>query len=193
VTSESEGGHKIPAANIGDADLAALARTNPEAAREIARLEALMHRGEETKEEFLRLCRLLFDVRSIAASEILLRRNLDYYGGRTLYTELFGTTKPDEFEAAIEAFQTQFLLELTARRDTDFLVAHFISEGGPVRSDAFELLSNPCEIKIGYIQQEIIEADINLLDPGREIFQADECLLLFFTNGVWEIAEPLGS
>src|SRR5690242_20739309 len=73
--------HAIPAANIGDTNLISLAKTNPEAAEEIARLEDLMNRGAETKEEFLRLCQLLFDVGSVAVSEDLLRRNLDGYEG----------------------------------------------------------------------------------------------------------------
>src|SRR5262245_58399644 len=102
----------IPAANIGDTDLVALAQTNPAAAKEIARLEGLMNRGEETNEEFLHLCRLLFDVGSVAASEILLRRNLDYYEGHALYVRLHGTAKQEEFAAAIEAFKSQFDVDL---------------------------------------------------------------------------------
>lgn len=85
--------HAIPAANIGDTDVVALAQTNPAAATEIARLEDLMNRGEETKEEFLHLCQLLFDIGSVAASEYLLRRNLDYYEGHALYVRLFGTAR----------------------------------------------------------------------------------------------------
>jgi hypothetical protein len=104
--------YAIPAANIGDTDLAAVARTPPAAAEEIARIEQLMNRGEETKEEFLQLCQLLFDVGSVAASEILLRRNLDHYEGHDLYVRLFGTTKQEEFQTAIEVFQSQFEVEL---------------------------------------------------------------------------------
>jgi hypothetical protein len=40
----------------------------PRAAKEIARLEALMNRGEETKDDFSRLCQYLFDVGSVAAT-----------------------------------------------------------------------------------------------------------------------------
>jgi hypothetical protein len=105
---DDEHGYAIPAANIGDTDLIALAQTIPDAATGIARLEALMNRGEETKEEFRRLCQLLFDVGSIAAAEYLLRRNLDDYEGKALYTRLFGTAKQEEFDAAIEAFECQF-------------------------------------------------------------------------------------
>jgi len=47
-----EHGYAIPAANIGDTDLTALARTNPEAAKEIERLEALMNQGEELTKSF---------------------------------------------------------------------------------------------------------------------------------------------
>jgi hypothetical protein len=185
--------HAIPAANIGDTHLIALARTNPDAAKEIARLEALMNRGEETDDDFLRLCQLLFDVGSVAAAELLLRRNLDYYQGEALYARLFGTAKQEEFDAAIEAFTLQFSLDVVLVAQREFLVAVFHTHGGPPRSGAFALLSKPCEIRFGYIEPEKVEADIVLLDPGRTVFDAEECLLLFFVNGVWEIADPLGA
>jgi hypothetical protein len=188
---DDEDRHAIPAANIGDTDLVALAQTNPAAAKEIARLEDLMNRGEETKEEFLQLCQLLFDVGSVEASEYLLRRNLGYYEGRALYVRLFGTARQEEFDAAIEAFKSQFGVDLVLIAKKDFLVSTFRSDGGSPRFDAFALLSRPCEIKFGYIEQDKIEADVTLLDPGREVFDADECMLLFFLNGVWELADRL--
>jgi hypothetical protein len=181
----------IPAASIGDIDLSTLAQTNPVAAKEIARLEDLMNRGEETKQEFRRLCRLLFDVGAVAESEYLLRRNVGYYEGESLYDQLFGRAKLDEFEAAIAAFKSQFDLELALIEVNDFLISTFLSEGGPPRSDPFALLSRPCEIKIGYIKQDRIEADLSLLDPGREFFEADECIFMFFVNGIWEIADTM--
>lgn len=188
---DDEHGYAIPAANIGDTDLIALSQTKPDAAKEIARLEDLMNRGEETKEEFRRLCQLLHDVGSVAAAEILLRRNLDHYEGGALYTRLFGTAKQVEFNAAIEAFTSQFALELVLVTQNDFLVSTFHADAGRSRSDAFALFSRPCEIKFGYIEQAKIEADITLRDPGRDVFDADECLLMFFVNGVWKIADPM--
>jgi hypothetical protein len=190
---DDEDGYRIPAANIGDSDLAGLADTKPDAAKEIARLEDLMNRGEETKEEFLRLCQLLFDVGSVASAELLLRRNLDGYEGKSLYVKLFGTAKQDEFAASIEAFNSQFGLILVLASQDDFLVSTFHSEYGMPRSGDFSLLSRSCEIQFGYIEQEKIEAHVTLLDPVRDVFHADECLLLFFINGVWEIADPIGS
>lgn len=180
--------YKIPAASIGDTDLGAVARTDPGAAKEIARLEDLMGRGEETKEEFLRLCQLLFDVGSVPAAEILLRRNLEYYEGETLYAQLFGKEKPTEFEAAIEAFSSQFGVALSLAEKHEFLVSTFHSDAGLPRDDDFRLLSKCCEIKFGYIEQDTIEADVILRDPVREDFDADEYLLMHFVNGVWEIA-----
>ena len=188
---DDEDAETIPAANIGDTDLVALAQTNPAAAKEIARLEGLMNHGKETKEEFLQLCQLLFDVGSVEASEYLLRRNLDYYEGHALYLRLFGTARQEEFNAAIEAFKSQFKVDLVLIAEKDFLISKFRSEGGPPRSDDFALLSRPCEISFGYIEQDKIEADVTLLDPGREVFDADECMLLFFANGVWELADPM--
>ncbi|QDU28257.1 hypothetical protein ETAA8_33570 [Anatilimnocola aggregata] len=188
---DHDDGYAFPAANIGDTDLVALAQTNPTAAKEIARLEVLLSRGEETKEEFLQLCQLLFDVGSISASEILLRRNLDYYEGHALYVRLHGSAKQEEFATAIAAFKSQFEVDLVLMAENYFLVSMFRSNGGPRRFDDLVLLSSPCEIKFGYIEQDKVEADVTLLDPGREVFAADECLLLFFVNGVWELADPL--
>jgi len=189
----NEGKHMIPGANIGDTDLAAIARTNPTAAAEIARLEKRMRCGEETKEEFLRLCQLLFAVGSVEASEHLLRRGLNGYEGHRLYSRLFGTAKQEEFAAAIEAFKSQFDLDLALIAEEDFLVSRFHSAGGLKRSDAFSLLSRPCEITFGYIEQDRIEANVLLLDLEREVFNADEGMLLFFVNGVWELADPMES
>lgn len=185
--------YAIPAAGIGDIDLNVVARTNPTAAKEIARLEGLMNRGEESKDEFFCLCQLLFDVGSVADSEYLLRRNLDCYQGGALYKKLFGTAKQEEFDAAIDAFKSQFDLNLTLVERNDFLDTTFQSDGGPPRSDDFQLLSHPCEVRIGYIQQEKIEADIVLLAPDRDTFEADECLFMYFVNGVWEIADRLNA
>jgi hypothetical protein len=188
---DDERGHGIPAANIGNTDLVALALTDPAAAKEIARLEDLMNRGEESKEEFLRLCQLLYDVGSREAAEILLRRNLDHYEGEALYLRLFGTTKPDEYAAAIETFKSQFGVELRLVKQDDFLVKTFHSDGGPVRSDSFAVLSNPCVIKIGHIERDRVEADVTPLDADRDVFDLEECLLLFFVDGAWTKASPL--
>jgi hypothetical protein len=189
---DDEERHAIPAANIGNTDLVALAQTNPAAAKEIARLENLMNRGEETKDEFLQLCQLLFDVGSVAASEYLLRRNLNHYEGHALYLRLFGTARQEEFEEAIEAFESQFDVDLVLIAKKDFLVSMFRSDGGrPRLLDAVALLSRPCEIKFGYIEQDKIEADVTVFDPGQEVFDPDECMLLFFVNGVWELADPM--
>jgi hypothetical protein len=82
-------------------------------------------------------------------------------------------------------------VDLVLLAEKDFLISTFRSDGGPPRSDAFALLSRPCDIKFGYIEQDKIEADVTLLDPGREVFEANECMLLFFLNGVWELADPM--
>jgi hypothetical protein len=186
-----EDGHEIPAANIGDTDLVALAQTNPGAAEEIKRLVALMDRGEESKEEFLQLCQLLFDVGSVAASEHLLRRNLDFYEGHALYVQLFGTTRQDEFDTAIEAFKRQFKLEMVHLVVREFLVWTFRSDGGTPRSDAFALLSRPCEITFSYAEQDKIEADVTLLGPWQEVFGPDEWMQLFFVSGAWKLVDPM--
>ena len=184
--------YAIPASSIGDTDLHAIAQTNRTAAKEIARLEALLGRGEETPEEFCTLCQLLHDVGEKANSEYLLRRNLDEDDPSCeLYLQLFGNEKPDEFHAAIEVFKTQFNISLTFVEKNDFLNLTFKTDGGPPRSDVFSLLTRPCEIRFGFTRQDRIECDITLFDPARIEFHADECMLLNFANGVWKIANPL--
>src|SRR5438552_579371 len=107
----------IPAASIGGVDLDAIAKDFPDQAREIARLEALMHRGEETKEEFRSLCELLHRVGATKDAEYLLRRNMEYYEGEELYQRLFGTAVPDNFAKASERFAEEFGLELTLQQE----------------------------------------------------------------------------
>ena len=104
---------------------------------------------------------------------------------------MFGTTKEEEFHAAIEAFASQFDLTLTLVKLNSFLVSTFHTAAGPPRSDSFALLSEPCEIQIGYIERDKIEADVILLDPDRTAFDAQEYLLMHFVHGVWEIAGPI--
>jgi hypothetical protein len=69
-----------------------------------------------------------------------------------------------------------------------FLISRFRTSGGPTRTEAFELLSKPCEIKFGYIEQEQVEADVKLISPRRDdVFDADECIVMYFVNGIWQI------
>jgi hypothetical protein len=112
----------IPAASITDVDLAAVARVDPDAAVEIARIGDLLNRGKETAEDFFRLVRLLHRVGQFRQAEYLLRRNFEIgEGGFDLYLELFGTTRQEEFSAAIEAFREQFALDLNFIESRNFL------------------------------------------------------------------------
>ncbi len=182
---DDDDGHMIPAASIGDIDLHALARTNPAAAKEIAYLDGLMNLGEESTEQFLRLCQLLFDVGSISDSEFLLRRNLECYEGESLYSELFGTVKREEFDSAIESFGCQFAVRLSHAEDHGFLVSTFHADGGRPRSDSFRMLSYPCEVKFGYLEKDTIEADIVYLEPIHDGCEPEDYLLLSFESGAW--------
>lgn len=181
----------IPAANIGNVDLVAIAEKHPVAAKEISRLATLMYRGDETPDEFRRLCELLFEVGATVDSEYLLRRNVSDAVDEALYAELFGTSKREDFDAAVAAFRCQFEIELSLVQEHDFLVCKFRSVGCRRRDDAFRLLSCPCEVEIGFIERDRIEAEIVLDEPGRTVFNQDECLSLNFISGVWEIVEPI--
>ena len=82
---------------------------------------------------------------------------------------------------------------MSQTENNEFLISTFHSDGGPPRSGNFELLSQPCEIKIGYIEQDKIEADVVLHAPNREVFDADECRFMYFLDGVWELADPMNA
>jgi hypothetical protein len=179
----------IPAASIGSIDLALLAETNPGAASEIARLEDLMNRGEERPEEFLRLCQLLHDVGAVGDAEHLLRRNLDHYDGRTLYNDLFGTAKQDEFETSIHTFAWQFDVKLRLVQDQEFLLSTYQSEPGGPRTDQLALLSMPCEIQFGYVERDTIEADVGSLDDHPDAPFYDDHLVFHFNAGRWRLAK----
>ena len=181
----------IPAANIGNVDLGALAEKHPIAAKEIARLASLMYRGDETPDEFRRLCQMLFEVGATADSEYLLRRNVSDANDAALYAKLFGTTKQGDFDTAVAAFECQFEIELSLVEQHDFLVCKYHSNGCPPRDDAFRLLSRPCEVEIAYIERDQIEAEIVIDEPSRTVFDLGECLSLSFINGVWEIVDPI--
>jgi hypothetical protein len=36
----------------------------------------------------------------------------------------------------------------------------------------------------------LIEADVTILNPPSRSIDPEECVLLFFVNGVWELADP---
>ncbi len=182
---EHEEEYKIPAASIGDIDLDAIAKSNLDMAKEIARIDELMNQGKESKEEFLDLCRLLFEAGSVEDSEYLLRRNLEYYNGESLYAKLFGTKKHDEYSDAIAMLESQFETKLALVEETDYLISKFHSNGSSLKDDRFHMLSYPCEIIIEYAKKDIIEADIGYREPFQETCDPQDYLLLSFINETW--------
>lgn len=173
-------GFAIPAATVQDVDLSA---TDAELAAEIRRLGDLMEHGDETPEEFACLVRLLVNAGHAAKAEYLLRRNWEVAAGElVLYRELFGTAKPDEFAAAIEAFAGQFGVGLESVGSRGFLVAFYQVRPGQPRSDAFVLLAEPCEVRFDYSDPDFVAADASSESDERY-------LLLRWVRGVWELAE----
>jgi hypothetical protein len=152
--------HDIPAASIGETDLAVVALRFPEAAREIARLEDLMHRGEETKAEFHRLCELLHEVGGTKDAEYLLRRNLEYYEGQELYRRLFGTAIPDNFARAVARFGEEFGLALTMHKERGFLDQEYRSDPLDHETARFNILDDPCVIRFSYSHRDFVVADV---------------------------------
>jgi hypothetical protein len=170
----------IPAATVQDVDLSGIP---PATAAEIQRLGQLMDRGEETPEQMAQLVRLLHSAGLRAKSEYLLRRNMDTVAdGAALYGELYGTEKPDEFAAAIEAFGEQFSLTVELVAERDFLDRLYRTIPRSARFDDFRLLSEPCEVRFDYASEDAVEADVSSL--------ADEAyVILRWINGAWEPAD----
>ena len=170
-------GYAIPAAHIQDVDLSAI---EPALAAEISRLGALMERGEETDEQFSQLIRLLVRAGRDRKAEYLLRRNIEGAAdGQALYRELFGTAKVDEFAAAVKAFSAQFGVGLELMSSRGFLDSVYRMSPGPLRTDAFELLASPCEVRFDYSDPEVIAADVSAQSDMRY-------LLLRWANGDWQ-------
>lgn len=184
----------IPAASIGEVDLEVVARRFPEEAKEIARLESLMHCGEETKDEFRRLCELLHHVGGTKDAEYLLRRNLEYYEGWELYQRLFGTAVPDDYTRAIERFSEEFGLELTLEKERDFLDREYLSEPLDDETPRFNVLNQGCVIRFSYSHRDFVIADAADADANEaeevNYFDLNTNIFLRWQGGRWRLIDP---
>jgi hypothetical protein len=170
---------EIPAATVQDVDLS---DADPALAAEVRRLGDLMELGHETPDEFARLVRVLVEAGQRAKGEYLLRRNYEVaLGGLGIYRELFGTEKPDEFAAAVEAFGTQFGVRLEFIASRHFLEGDYRVNPGPPRADEFALLREPCEVRFDFAGPDFVAADVTKESDQR--YQ-----LLRWVRGVWELA-----
>ena len=105
---------RIPAASIAGVDLARIRKDYPAKAPRIEEIGDRLSLGEESNEEFLELCKLLFDVGENSLSEELLIANMDSGSPEfDLYQKLFGCNAIREFSLSIEAFESQFRVRLT--------------------------------------------------------------------------------
>ena len=159
---------KIPAANIADVDLSDMAEHALEVAAEITRLGDLLRLGDETPEEFRRLCQLLFDQGKVAKAEYLLRRNLEEGDeNHALYLRLFGRAKEEEFLRAIENFQTAFNAKLRHKESYGFLYRAYGPELCSVEEAPFPVFAEACEVRFDYSEEDAITAEVESLESGR--------------------------
>jgi hypothetical protein len=171
-------GFAIPAATVQDIDLAT---TDAALAAEIRRLGNLMESGDETPEEFARLIRLLVEAGQSVKAEYLLRRNVEVVAGElTLYRELFGSAKPDEFAAAVEGFSVQFNVGLEFVSSRGFLDALYRMRPRLSQLRAFALLGESCEVQFDFADPDFVAADVSSLSDERY-------MLLRWIDGVWEL------
>jgi hypothetical protein len=169
----------IPAAHIDDVDIGAIAAIDKAAAETIARLGSLLDQGEETPKDFFRLVRLLHQVGWTRKAEYLLRRNLEIEEeGPTLYRELFGTEKENEFTAAVDGFAAQFSVELDLLRSRGFLDREYRTRLRQDHSGGFGLLRSPCEVRFDYANEDAVEADVSSLET-------EEYVILRWVRGLW--------
>lgn len=167
----------IPAANIEDVDMESVAQRDPAAAQEIAELATLLGQGEETEEQFRRLCQVLYELDEKAEAEYLLRRNLEEGDeNHKLYLQLFGTLKIDELRAAINAFEAQFEAKLEFIEKLGFLDETY-------RCSKLTLFEGPCEVRFDYAEKNVITADA--------CSDGDDYLILHWKIKLWEIAMEL--
>ena len=160
----------IPAASIADVDIAAIAEHSERTAREISRLGQLMDQGKETEEEFAQLIKLLFETGAKVEAEYLLRRNLEVGdASHSLYLELFGTVKVQEFRDAILAFRTEFETGLTLVEELAFLDETYLLTS---KQSNCSLPSGPCEVRFDYSERDFVSADISQLDGNEYLITA---------------------
>jgi len=99
----------IPAASLNGVNLARIREQFPEKAVEIERIGKLLLTGMESEDEFLRLCRLLFEVGEKTKSAELLRANAsEGDAAYTLYKELHGPKAEEAFRRSIAPLSGNF-------------------------------------------------------------------------------------
>lgn len=161
---------KIPAATIADMDLSDIAKQAPEVAAEITRLGDLLHRGEETPEEFRLLCQILFEQGKVSKAEYLLRRNLEEGDeNHALYLRLFGRVKEQEFSRAIQDFQTAFKANLHHKESYSFLHSVYELEPFSLEEAPFPVFAEACEVGFYYSEQDAVTAEVDGLESDRYV------------------------
>ena len=161
--------HGIPGASIGSVDLEQVAKTDPTAAAEIARINNLMQQGKESKEEFLTLVQLMYRAGYHQDAEYLLRCNVDSAEDEALYRMLFGSKMPDEFDRAILALAAEFSLVFHLRaKETDFLHAAYESVSSDQTTPRYNVLHGACVIRFAYNRQNYVIAEVMTAEAEQE-------------------------
>src|SRR5205085_2465187 len=113
----------------------------------------------------------------------------------TLYLELFGSAKEDEYRGAVRGFERQFGVSLRFLKRAQFLVERYQSEAGGPLAEEFALLARLCEVQFDYSNRDRVHAAVVLLDPDpdRVVFEPNECLLMRWEEGAWRVIDPLGT
>lgn len=182
--------HVIPSASISGIDLQRIESDSANAAREIIRIGELLDHGNETEEDFIRLCDLLYAHGEPAKSEELLRCNIAEEGDAyyRAYRRLHDFTADIGFEKCILAFEAQFGVQFKKVMNSRFLRRDYISEPTIITvntdPDIARFLATPCRVEFRYHPDGCI-ADIYSI---ATTFPESDYLLLKFSVDSWSVS-----
>ena len=157
----------IPAASIEGVNLSAIFEKNPAAAEVIAMISAKMNTGDETDQEFIRLCDLLcqFGFAEVAKGLLIANSNGEDQAFNVLIN-LFPDCKIT-YDAAMDAFRSQYEVSLVLdHQERAFCsVYSFDSESFPrIVNDANRVKTTQFEVQFTLEPDGIVVADAYTTD-----------------------------
>jgi len=177
----------IPAASVYGVEVDRIRETDPIAATEIERIGRLLLTGEETEEDMLLVCRLLYEHAEKGIAELLLVANATEGDElHSLHQRLFGGVN-DEYERAVRNFSDQIGVTLDRVRSPRLYSYVYTCSKPSLGHLAILPLSNfstwPLETQITYEPGTGILADLYSASESSD--QSFHPLSLRYHNGSW--------
>jgi hypothetical protein len=179
----------IRGAFISDAELAAIDAYSSTVAREIRTLLAVLGPEGGSADDFVRLCKLLYQSGDSERAEALLRANSN---GNDLcheaYRELFGTDAEVLFSVAVRTLEQELQVQLKRKRVVQFLVVEYECSDVPKLSFSQTSLSfssaRSYGVTVSYTGLNTVVADLYETDD-----LAANAIPLQFVNGNWVMGQ----